>query len=85
MIPVDRVHLGTLLISATRYALGRRTYVVGETCDLVRAYVGAVGAEFAGVILRDIESELARGQVGDPCDHEQWHALAAWLLERRAP
>lgn len=71
--------MGLLLISAVRYALGRQTYIVGETCRLVREHLGSADVNSQLVIARDIAQELSRGQVGHACDDRAWRDLLQWL------
>jgi hypothetical protein len=79
-VSVERNHLDTLVIAAVRYALGRRSYIVAETCDLVRAYVKQSSGDVVQVIAKDIQMDLQRAEaigttVGDPCDDKEWRKL----------
>lgn len=66
----------TLLVSAVRYALGRKSYIVGLTCDIVRrANPSALCRE---VLLRDIDGH--RGSFGMEMDHREWRKLRDWLV-----
>lgn len=76
--PADRVRL---LASATAYAAGRRTYVVGAVSDVIAANAGRLDAA-AREALADAIRPAA--DAGDPIDAPAWtRALAA--LETAAP
>lgn len=69
-----------MLVSAVRYALGRKTYIVMSTCEAVRKAWPQLSLGARGVILRDIEQELAGSKdasttVGMDMDHRDWTAL----------
>ena len=84
MRPDDR---GSLLISAVRYALGRRTYVVSDTCRIARMALHEVTDATRAIIGRDIREALARGQCGDDIDdflhHVQWTLANLAALDER--
>lgn len=69
-----------MLISAVRYALGRRSYIVGDTCDFVRSIRGKLSDNCRRIIIRDIEEELERYHsfgttCGMECDEQSWLRL----------
>ena len=79
-----------LLIAATRYALGRQTYVVGDICDGLVSAWPIMSANTRSVIARDIEDQFksddearANGDVykplGHDCDRAQWERVRALL------
>lgn len=70
---------GTLLINAVRYALGRRTYVVSDTCRIARVALHEVTDDDRGVIGHDIQKALARGTCGDDIDDREWRDLLDWM------
>lgn len=45
-----------IAVPAVRYALGRRTYVVGDVCDSVTAILPWLDAQTTKVIIRDIDA-----------------------------
>ena len=61
-----------LLLYATRYALGRRSYVVREITDLLKQHWRSLWAGDRQVIQRDIEEARDRRQLGDACDAIAW-------------
>ncbi|MCY1275356.1 hypothetical protein D9M69_470750 [compost metagenome] len=83
-----------LLIAATRYALGRQTYVVGDICDgLVRAWP-LIPEQTRAVLRRDIEEAFQRDDearaegatcraLGMDCDRAQWERVRALFDERK--
>lgn len=69
------------LVSAVRYALGRRTYIVGWTCEQVRKIAPKLTADQQSVLIRDIAK---CDDYGHECDKEEWLSLLAWLSEQVA-
>ena len=47
-----------MLISAVRYALGRMSYIVGDTCRFVASIKDKLSQNCINIIIRDIEEEL---------------------------
>lgn len=72
-IPSD---ISAMLVSAVRYALGRRTYIVNWTCEFVAKNKHLLLVKDKLVILRDIEQQKEYGY-GDECDERDW----MWLKE----
>lgn len=72
-ISVD--HLSLLLISSVRYALGRQTYIVADTANIVRKYSKKLTKPNKEVIIRDIETALLQGRAGSAIDHQEWVTL----------
>lgn len=71
LTPTD---IGTLLVSAVRYALGRRTYIVGLTCDIVRR--AKPSPDVRAILLRDIND---CPDYGMSMDAAEWRHLREWL------
>jgi hypothetical protein len=72
--------LDTLTIPAVRYALGRRTYVVADICEIVAYNAANLRAETKAIICRDIDEAEARDGLGDPdIDAPCWRDLRALL------
>lgn len=61
-----------ILISAVRYALGRSTYVVGQTVDTVMDVWEHLSDNAKSVILRDI---TYTPDLGMDMDREEWMRL----------
>lgn len=78
LYPVDEF----LVISAVRYARGRATYVVEETCEWVINHWAELSENTRAVIARDVELEVKlRREQGDELatiariDNPAWEAL----------
>lgn len=81
LLDIDPAGRARLLASATAYAAGRRTYVVGAVSDVIAANAGRLDAA-----AREALADAIRPAVdeGDPIDTPAWaRALAA--LETAAP
>lgn len=68
-----------MLISAMRYALGRRTYIVELTCRYIELQIPRLSDRCKDVMIKDIESE---NNYGDECDREDWMRLLEKLKNR---
>ena len=68
-----------MLISALRYALGRRTYIVELTCRYIEQQIPMLSDRCKDVIIKDIESQ---NNYGDECDREDWVRLLEKLKEQ---
>lgn len=70
--------ISAMLVSAERYALGRRTYIVSWTCEFISNNLHLLTEKDKDVMIRDIEEAWS---YGDECDEECWKALLAKLKE----
>lgn len=61
-----------IIISAERYALGRRTYIVQWTCEFITKNLNLITEKDKQVIIRDIEKPIS---YGDECDKICWLKL----------
>lgn len=77
-VPAD-IHWGSMIMSAFRYALGRQTGVVSETCDYVRGNLSKLQNKWVIMIRREIVQyfdDIERGlKTAMCCDKDQWRAL----------
>lgn len=64
--------LSAMLVSAERYALGRRTYIVQWTCEFITKNLNLITEKDKQVIIRDIEKPIS---YGDECDKICWLKL----------
>lgn len=86
MVAVDD-HYELMLISAVRYALGRRTYIVAETARYVRGKLGMVQDATLMLMLRDIDERIAWSDrsgmsgLGDECDRAEWMLLRKAIID----
>jgi hypothetical protein len=74
----NQADLSMLLVSAERYALGRRTYIVSWTCDVIKNNLKLLTEKDKKVMIRDIESAV---NYGDSCDERDWKELLKTLKE----
>lgn len=84
-IQIDNEHMGDVLISAVRYALGRRTHIVSTVTNCMITHVSAMTDRTIQVIERDI-LEQERFGYGDSCDYKDWMKLLSVLkteMEKR--
>ena len=79
-------HDHLMVIAATRYCLGRMTYVVGDCCDWLRKIWPILSEATQKIIRRDIEEAFARDDadreagrefkaLGHDCDRKQWERV----------
>lgn len=61
--------LSMILVSAERYALGRRTYIVGWTCEFIKNNLHLLTEKDKQVMVRDLENPIS---YGDECDKAEW-------------
>ena len=87
--------LGSLMICAVRYAIGRESYMPGLVQGFIRRYPEAVGANVKDAILREIrecdritEHQLPNGEVmkldglgSTLIDRPGWLKFEEWLKE----
>ena len=75
--------LRDMIISALRYALGRRTYITAETSEFIIENKAIIDSRMKQVMLRDLKEYLERRNKGfitdDKCDYEVWVNLYDWL------
>ncbi len=75
----------TMLVGSVRYAMGRQTYIVKDTCDMVRRYRRHIPEEQVMIIIRDVQREVEMverqgGTLGADFDHAEWKKLVVDLL-----
>lgn len=68
----DIVDMSAMLVSAERYALGRRTYIVEWTCNVIERNLHLITQADKQVMIRDIESCKC---LRDECDEKEWKIL----------
>ena len=69
-----------MLISALRYALGRRTYIVEMTMEYIEAEIPKLSEQCTKIMIGDILQQEKYGY-GDECDKADWMHLLAKLKE----
>ena len=68
----DKDDLSMILVSAERYALGRRTYIVNWTCEFIENNLDLLTKKDRQVMIRDLENPIS---YGDECDEKDWKRL----------
>lgn len=64
--------ISMILVSAERYALGKRTYIVQWTCEIIKKNMHLLSGKDKAVMIRDIETAI---YYGDECDKQEWMTL----------
>ena len=64
--------MSAMLVSAERYALGRQTYIVQWTCEIITQNLNLITKKDKQVMIRDIENPIS---YGDECDKICWIKL----------
>ena len=72
--------LSMILVSAERYALGRRTYIVHWTCEFIQDNIHLLSDKDRQVMIRDLESAIS---YGEDCDEKDWKKLLEVLKEKK--
>ena len=78
-IDLDGGECATIAFCSVRYAMGRRTYVVGDVCALVKRLRPMMLESAVTTLLREIERAIAEGRTGDAIDEAEWRALVEVL------
>lgn len=68
----ESADISMILVSAERYALGRRTYIVQWTCEIIKKNLHLLSQKDRQVMIRDIKEAYF---YGDDCDKKQWMNL----------
>ena len=80
-IKIDR-DLKDIVRSALRYALGRRTYITGQTSDFIRKHPELIDERVKEVMIKDLEEYFAYRSCyynDDECDYQSWLKLYEFL------
>lgn len=68
--------ISMILVSAERYALGRRTYIVGWTCEIIKKNMHLLSDKDKAVMIRDLENSIS---YSDECDKAELMILLKLL------
>ena len=82
-IKIDR-DLKDIVISSLRYALGRKTYITGQTSDFIINNPSLIDERVKKVMIKDLEEYFAYRDCyynDDECDYQSWLRLYNWLGE----
>ena len=77
MIEINR-DLRDIVISALRYAIGRKTYVTLSTCDFIMNNSRIIDKHMRDVMLKDLKN-LADYYDKDDCDYKMFIKFKEWL------
>lgn len=69
------------LMYAFRYALGRRSYAVGDVCDALIAHRDALAPDWRYQVVRDIDEAIAEGRAGEEIDVARWRKVRQAMAE----
>ena len=73
-IPCDD-RFSEMMVSAVRYALGRRTYIVWDTVNYIKHVLPYLRRNDINVIYTDIVEAESENRLGDDCDIHDWLSL----------
>ena len=79
MIKIDN-DLKDMIISALRYAIGRKTYIVNETCEFIKKHPELIDERVKKIMLKDLESTVDYYMMDD-IDFAEFMKFAEWLKE----
>lgn len=68
----NKEDISMILVSAERYALGRRTYIVQWTCEFINNNMHLLTEKDRFVMIHDLENAIS---YGDDCDKQCWMLL----------
>lgn len=68
----EKEDISMILVSAERYALGRKTYIVSWTCEFISKNLQLLTKKDKQVMINDIKNAVS---YGDDCDKKCWMNL----------
>ena len=68
-----------MMVSAVRYALGRRTYIVHDTVNYIKSVLPYLRRKDVHVIYTDIIEAEGEHRLGDECDVHDWLSLKEYI------
>ncbi len=72
--------IGTILICALRYCVGRQTYMPGLVIDWAKRHWDAIHSNDQNLIKKEVEEIFEKDHyLGDRCDIETWENFRDWL------
>ena len=77
MIEINR-DLRDIVISALRYAIGRKTYVMLSTCDFIMKNSRMIDDHMKNVMLNDLKN-IEDYYDKDDCDYKMFIKFKEWL------
>ena len=87
MKEISQDDLETMVVCTVRYALGRRSYIVGDAAGIVRWAWDDLRPGIRSVVYRDVDEAIERADatgasVGMQMDHDVWTLLRSWMREK---
>lgn len=73
-VPCDE-RFSEMMVSAVRYALGRRNYIVSDTVSYIKHVLPYLIRNDIHVIYTDIVEAESENRLGDDCDVHDWLSL----------
>lgn len=77
MIEIDR-NLKDMIISALRYAIGRKTYITEETCSYIKNHPELIDKRVKDVMLRDLK-DIDKYYKATDIDYTIFKLFKNWL------
>lgn len=77
-VPCDE-RFSEMMVSAVRYALGRRTYIVLDTVNYIKHVLPYLQRNDIHTIYTDIAKAESEKRLGDECDVKDWLALKRYI------
>lgn len=77
-VPCDE-RFSEMMVSAVRYALGRRTYIVCDTVNYIKHVLPYLRRNDIHVIYTDIIEAESENRLGDDCDVKDWLVLKKYI------
>jgi hypothetical protein len=86
VVSITPYQLSTLVMGATRYALGRTSYYPAGVCELLEAKADVISEQTRQVLVREIRAAEAEGRLGAQVDAIEWRRAMRALMaaSRRA-
>lgn len=77
-IPIND-RFSEMMVSAVRYALGRRTCIVYDTVNYIKSVLPYLTRKDVHVIYTDIIEAEGENRLGDECDVHDWLSLKEYI------
>ena len=81
-IQVNQSDLGTLMVCALRYCVGRATYMPSLVMDITKKHWDFLSEKDKQVIARDVREAIERGNLGHDCDVTEWNKFRDWIVNK---
>jgi hypothetical protein len=81
-IDIDYLDFQSLILYAMRYALGRKTFAVSDVAEMIEDHMQELNKSTMELMVRDIEKESERHNLGMEMDKKIWLDLVVKLKGR---